>query len=58
MTGVQTCALPILLAQLLGLMQSPISRTARVLAAIAEKKGAAQAVPEAAPEAPAEAVPA
>ena len=30
----------VLLAQLLGLMQSPISRTARVLAAIAEKKGA------------------
>jgi len=29
----------VLLAQLLGLMQSPISRTARVLAAIAEKKG-------------------
>jgi large subunit ribosomal protein L10 len=39
-------------------MQSPISRTARVLAAIAEKKGAAQAAPEAAAEAPAEAVPA
>jgi large subunit ribosomal protein L10 len=48
----------VLLAQLLGLMQSPISRTARVLSAIAEKKGAAQAVPDAAPEAPAEAVPA
>jgi large subunit ribosomal protein L10 len=30
----------VLLAQLLGLMQSPISRTARVLAALAEKKGA------------------
>ena len=29
----------VLLAQLLGLMQSPISRTARVLAAVAEKKG-------------------
>jgi large subunit ribosomal protein L10 len=29
----------VLLAQLLGLMQSPISRTARVLAALAEKKG-------------------
>jgi large subunit ribosomal protein L10 len=42
----------VLLAQLLGLMQSPISRTARVLAAIAEKKGAG--VPDA--EAPAEAV--
>ena len=38
----------VLLAQLLGLMQSPISRTARVLSAIAEKKGAgaADAVPE------------
>ena len=44
----------VLLAQLLGLMQSPISRTARVLAAIAEKKGA-NAV-ETAPEAPAESV--
>ena len=33
----------ILLAQLLGLMQSPISRTARVLAALAEKKGEAVA---------------
>ncbi len=29
----------VLLAQLLGLMQSPISRIARVLAALAEKKG-------------------
>ena len=29
----------VLLAQLLGLMQSPISRTARVLAAVAEQKG-------------------
>lgn len=29
----------VLLAQLLGLMQLPISRTARVLAALAEKKG-------------------
>jgi large subunit ribosomal protein L10 len=29
----------VLLAQLLGLMQSPISRTARVLSALAEKKG-------------------
>jgi large subunit ribosomal protein L10 len=38
----------VLLAQLLGLMQSPISRTARVLSALAEKKGggAAQDVPE------------
>jgi len=33
----------VLLAQLLGLMQSPISRTARVLAAVAEKKGEATA---------------
>jgi large subunit ribosomal protein L10 len=33
----------VLLAQLLGLMQSPISRTARVLAALAEKKGESQA---------------
>ena len=41
----------VLLAQLLGLMQSPISRLARVVAAIAEKKGADQAAPEAAPEA-------
>ncbi len=45
----------VLLAQLLGLMQSPISRCARVLAAIAEKRSAA-AVVEATPEAPAEAV--
>ena len=29
----------VLLAQLLGLMQSPVSRTARVLAALAEKRG-------------------
>ena len=37
----------VLLAQLLGLMQSPISRTARVLAALAEKRGegAASAAP-------------
>ena len=33
----------VLLAQLLGLMQSPIARTARVLAALAEKKGEAVA---------------
>ena len=33
----------VLLAQLLGLMQSPISRTARVLAAVAVKKGEAVA---------------
>ena len=35
----------VLLAQLLGLMQSPVSRMARVLAAIAEKKGGAEAAP-------------
>jgi len=35
----------VLLAQLLGLMQSPISRTARVLAAIAEKKGGGAEAP-------------
>jgi large subunit ribosomal protein L10 len=34
----------VLLAQLLGLMQSPISRTARVLAALAEKRSEAVAV--------------
>lgn len=33
----------VLLAQLLGLLQSPIARTARVLAALAEQRGAAQA---------------
>jgi large subunit ribosomal protein L10 len=44
----------VLLAQLLGLMQSPISRTARVLAAIAEQKGAGAA--DAPAEASAEAV--
>jgi len=38
----------VLLAQLLGLMQSPISRTARVLSALAEKKGGGAAA-EAAP---------
>jgi len=43
----------VLLAQLLGLMQSPISRTARVLAAIAEQKGAGAEAPT---EAPAETV--
>ena len=41
----------ILLAQLLGLMQSPISRLARVVAAIAEKKGGGDAAPEAEPDA-------
>ena len=35
----------VLLAQLLGLMQSPVSRIARVLAAIAEKR--AEAAPQA-----------
>jgi len=39
----------VLLAQLLGLMQSPISRMARVLAAVAEKRSGASA--EAAPAA-------
>jgi len=33
----------VLLAQLLGLMQSPISRTARVLHALAEKRGGGEA---------------
>ena len=44
----------VLLAQLLGLMQSPVSRIARVLAALAEKRGAgaADGAPSAA-EAPA-----
>lgn len=37
----------VLLAQLLGLMQSPISRFARVLAAVAEKKGGGDAAAEA-----------
>jgi large subunit ribosomal protein L10 len=50
----------VLLAQLLGLMQSPISRFARVLAAIAEKKGgpapAETAAMEVAPAAEAPAV--
>jgi large subunit ribosomal protein L10 len=43
----------VLLAQLLGLMQSPISRTARVLAALAAKRGEGAAAP--ATDAPAEA---
>ena len=38
----------VLLAQLLGLMQSPISRFARVLAALAEKKGGGAEAPAAA----------
>lgn len=46
----------VLLAQLLGLMQSPISRLARVLAAIAEKRGAGASAGEA--PGTAEAVPA
>lgn len=41
----------VLLAQLLGLMQSPVSRIARVLAAVAEKRGGGAA--EAAPAEPA-----
>ena len=43
----------VLLAQLLGLMQSPVSRMARVLAAIAEKR-AVPAAPDVAPEVVAE----
>jgi large subunit ribosomal protein L10 len=43
----------VLLAQLLGLMQSPVSRTARVLAALAAKRGEGAAAPAA--DAPAEA---
>ncbi len=54
MNGVkQLASIPskeVLLAQLLGLMQSPMSRIARVLAAIAEKNGVAEQ------DAPAEAV--
>jgi large subunit ribosomal protein L10 len=43
----------VLLSQLLGLMQSPVSRMARVLAALAEKRGEGAAAPaaEAAPAA-------
>jgi large subunit ribosomal protein L10 len=49
----------VLLSQLLGLMQSPISRMARVLAAIAEKRAEpAAAEPVAAEAAPPEAAPA
>lgn len=50
----------VLLAQLLGLMQSPISRTARVLAALATLKDAGSTEPavEAGPEAAAEVAPA
>jgi large subunit ribosomal protein L10 len=50
----------VLLSQLLGLMQSPISRFARVLSAISEQRAvpaeaAAEAAPEAAADAPADA---
>ena len=50
----------VLLAQLAGLLKSPIARTARVLAALAEKRSAGAEAPaaEAAPEAAAEAAPA
>ena len=41
----------VLLAQLLGLMQSPISRTARVLAALSAKRGGGEAPTEAPAEA-------
>lgn len=47
----------VLLAQLLGLMQSPVSRLARVVAAIADKKGGGEAAPEAAPDAAPDAAP-
>jgi large subunit ribosomal protein L10 len=40
----------VLLAQLLGLMQSPISRTARVLAALAEQRGGGEVAAEVAAE--------
>ena len=48
----------VLLAQLLGLMQSPISRTARVLAALAEKRGGGEAEEAPAADAAAAAEPA
>lgn len=41
----------VLLSQLLGLMQSPVSRMARVLAALAEKRGEGAPAAEVAPEA-------
>ena len=47
----------VLLSQLLGLMQSPVSRIARVLAMVAEQKGGG-AAPEAEPAPAAEAAPA
>ena len=43
----------VLLAQLLGLMQSPVSRMARVLAALAEQRGGTDAAAPAAEAAPA-----
>ena len=53
--GVQSlAAIPpkeVLLSQLLGLMQSPVARMARVLAVLAEKRGEGAAAPEAAPAA-------
>jgi large subunit ribosomal protein L10 len=48
----------VLLSQLLGLMQSPVSRMARVLAAVAEKRGAGAPAAEAPAAAEAEAAPA
>jgi large subunit ribosomal protein L10 len=48
----------VLLAQLLGLMQSPVSRIARVLAAIAEKRAEPAAAAPAAEAAPADEAPA
>jgi large subunit ribosomal protein L10 len=47
----------VLLAQLLGLMQSPVSRIARVLAAIAEQRSEGAPAPEAAPVAEATVAP-
>ena len=43
----------VLLSQLLGLMQSPVSRMARVLAAVAEQRGGGAEAPAAAEAAPA-----
>lgn len=48
----------VLLAQLLGLMQSPVSRFARVLAAVSEQRGAGAAPAAEATEVAAEAAPA
>ena len=47
----------VLLSQLLGLLQSPVTRLARVLAVLAEKRGEGEAAP-AAPQPAAEAAPA